>query len=111
MIMNLPANAGGHGFDPWAGMIPHVMRQLSSCANLLKPVHLLPQFSNKRSHHNERPTHCNWSVGPAHCNERKPPHSKKDPAQPKIDKFIILKKKKSGSQDFTCIKPSLHPPS
>ena len=26
---------------------------------LLKPVHLEPVLRNKRSHHNEKPTHCN----------------------------------------------------
>ena len=26
---------------------------------LLKPVHLEPMLRNKRSHHNEKPTHCN----------------------------------------------------
>ena len=57
-------------------------------------MHLVPQLSSKRSRHNEKPT-----------------HSKRDPAQPQINKFIIVKKKKSSSQGFTYIKPSLHPPS
>ena len=23
VVKNLPANAGGHGFEPWSGKIPH----------------------------------------------------------------------------------------
>ena len=30
MDKNLPANAGGHGFDPCSGKIPHVAEQLKS---------------------------------------------------------------------------------
>ena len=31
-VKNTPANAGGTGFDPQSGRIPHVMEQLSLCA-------------------------------------------------------------------------------
>ena len=28
VVENLPANAGGHGFEPWSGRIPHAAEQL-----------------------------------------------------------------------------------
>ena len=38
MVENPPANAGGHGFDPWSGKIPHAAEQLSLCATTAEPV-------------------------------------------------------------------------
>ena len=38
VVKNLPANAGGHGFDPWSGKIPHAAEQLSPCATATEPV-------------------------------------------------------------------------
>ena len=32
VVKNLPANAGGHGFDPWSRKIPHGVDQLSPCS-------------------------------------------------------------------------------
>ena len=32
LVKNPPANARGHGFDPWSGRIPHTMGQPSPCA-------------------------------------------------------------------------------
>ena len=29
VVENLPANAAGHGFEPWSGKIPHAAEQLS----------------------------------------------------------------------------------
>ena len=26
VVKNLPTNAGGHGFDPWSGKIPHAAK-------------------------------------------------------------------------------------
>ena len=69
----------GQGFYLWSGKIPHAVEQLSPCLahnwactlepashnywarepQLLKPVHLEPVLHNKRSHHNEKPAHCN----------------------------------------------------
>ena len=34
---NLPANAGGHGFDPWSRGIPHTSGQLSLHATATEP--------------------------------------------------------------------------
>ena len=31
VVKNPPANAGGHGFKPWSGKIPHAAEQLSPC--------------------------------------------------------------------------------
>ena len=31
VVKNLPANARGHGFQPWSGKIPHAAEQLSLC--------------------------------------------------------------------------------
>ena len=28
VVENLPANAGGHEFEPWSGKIPHAAEQL-----------------------------------------------------------------------------------
>jgi len=62
-----------HGFDPWSGKISYSLEQLGPCATtiepvllwspgmqLLKPEHLKPILSNKRSHDNEKPVLCNW---------------------------------------------------
>ena len=38
MVKNPPANAGGHGFDPWSGKVPHAVEQLSPCATATEPV-------------------------------------------------------------------------
>ena len=35
MVKNPPANAGGHGFEPWSGKIPHAAEQLSHAPQLL----------------------------------------------------------------------------
>ena len=69
VVKNPPANAGGHGFDPWSGKISRAVEQLSSmhhnywgCA--LEPAshnywahmpQLLKPARHKRSHHNEKP--------------------------------------------------------
>ena len=49
----------GHGFEPWSGKIPHAVEQLSPCATTTEPVRLEPVLRNKRSHRDEKPTHCN----------------------------------------------------
>ena len=35
VLKNPPANAGGHGFDPWSGKIPHAY-----ALQLLRPLQL-----------------------------------------------------------------------
>ena len=50
---NLPANAGKMGFHPWFSKIPHPVEQLSPCS--IAPPE--PTESNKRNHHNEKPTY------------------------------------------------------
>ena len=59
MVKNPPANAGDTGSSPGPGRFPHAAEQLSPCATLLKPEHLEPMFSNKRSQDNEKPVHHN----------------------------------------------------
>ena len=59
VVKNPPANAGGHGFEPWSGKIPHATEQLSPCATTTEPAHLEPMLRNKRSHRNEKPAHRN----------------------------------------------------
>ena len=63
---------------------------------LLKPTRLEPVLHNKRSHHNEKPSHCN-----------------EDPMQPKINKFIKKKTKNKkleyGEELFTVILSVLRP--
>ena len=41
-----------HGFDPWAGKIPHAWGQLSPCSTTTESV-----LCNNRSHCNEKPVH------------------------------------------------------
>ena len=38
VVKNLPANSGGHRFEPWSGKIPHAMEQLSPCTTTTEPV-------------------------------------------------------------------------
>ena len=45
VLKNPPANAGGHGFDPWSGKMPHAQGRLSPCTaatelQLLSPSQL-----------------------------------------------------------------------
>ena len=51
---------------------------------LYHPVLLLPWCAITT---NEKPMHRNQRVAPAHCDQRKPAHSNKDPAPIKIIKF------------------------
>ena len=48
---------------------------------LLKPQHIKPMLRNKKSHHSEKPTHCNQRVALPCCNYRKPVQSNEDPVQ------------------------------
>ena len=45
---------------------------------------LEPVFFKKRSHHNEKPVNCNKRVALFTTIRESPPHSNKDPKQPKI---------------------------
>ena len=47
-----------------------------------------PMLCNKRSHHNEKLSHCKWRVAPLPATGEKP-YSNKDPAQTKLDKNKI----------------------
>ena len=38
VVKNPPANAGGQGFDPWSGKMPHAAEQLSPCATTTEPA-------------------------------------------------------------------------
>ena len=38
VVKNPPANAGGRGFEPWSGKIPHAVEQLSPCATTTEPA-------------------------------------------------------------------------
>ena len=38
VVKNPPANAAGHGFDPWSRKIPHAAEQLSLCATTTEPA-------------------------------------------------------------------------
>ena len=71
MVKNPPANAGDMGSIPGLGRshMPwsyeaHEPQLLSLCLRawelqLLDPKALEPELSNKRSHSNEKPVHCN----------------------------------------------------
>ena len=58
-MKNPPADAGDMRSFP--RKIPHATGKLSPCA--LEPV-----LCNKRSHHNEKPTHSNYRVAP--CSQK-----------------------------------------
>ena len=73
VVKNLPANAGDTGLSPGLGR-SHMPRSTSACVpqllslhsracepQLLKPMSLEPVLCNKRSHRNEKPTHCKKS--------------------------------------------------
>ena len=39
VVKNPPANAGGHGFEPWSRKIPHAVEQLSPSTTTTEPVY------------------------------------------------------------------------
>ena len=49
----------GHGFEPWAGKIPHAAEQLGPWATAAEPARLEPVLRNKRGRDSERPAHRN----------------------------------------------------
>ena len=57
VVENLPANAGGHGFEAWSGKIPHAAEQRSPCTTTTDPARLEPVLRNKRGRDSERPAH------------------------------------------------------
>ena len=57
VVENLPADAGGHGFEPWSGKIPHAAERLGPWATTTEPAHLEPVLRNKRGRDSERPAH------------------------------------------------------
>ena len=38
VVENLPANAGGHRFNPWSRKIPHATEELSPCTTTTEPA-------------------------------------------------------------------------
>ena len=83
MVENLPANAGGHGFEPWSGKIPHATEQLGPWATTAEPARLEPVLRNKRGRDSERPAHGDeqWpplaATGESPRTETKTQHSQK----------------------------------
>ena len=58
---------------------PQLLPPTTTCQGATKPMHhnywaCAPEAANcnEKSHHNEKPAHCNWRVDPAHCNREKP---------------------------------------
>ena len=86
----------GHRFDPWSGNIPHAEEQLIDMHHNDWACTLEPLLHGKRNRHSEKLEH---------HNEEQPPHSSKDPGQPKINKWIKLWKFLSN---FTEIMDMLH---
>ena len=58
----------GTQFDPWSRKIPHAVEQLSPCTTTTEAQALEPVLQSKRSHHNEKPIHCNWRLALTPCN-------------------------------------------
>ena len=91
----------GHRFNPWSGKIPHAKGQLSlwaatpepTCSSYWSLRSREPMLCRKRSHHNEKPMHCNWRAAPALRNWRKACASQQRPSKAK-NKVIKKKKKK-----------------
>ena len=107
MVKNLPAKAGGLGLIPGPGR-SHMPWSNQACApepgnHIYCSPHVLePVLCNKRSHSNEKPTHCNKVAGfPGLRQLEKNPHRDEDPAQPKINKYIKLFKKKDDDDVVT----------
>ena len=94
MVKNSPAkrkreestcNAGDMGLIPGQGAeIPHAFEQLRSHAATIEPKCLEPTLRNKRSHCNEKPTHCNKEQPSLVATRESPCEATEDPAQPKI---------------------------
>ena len=75
VVKNLPALCRRHRFNPWFGI--DVVEQLILGTTTIEPMIYSPGTTtieplhhnywslcaaNKRSHHNEKPEHCNWKV-------------------------------------------------
>ena len=61
MVKNPPANAGDTGLSPGPRRSHMPQSSYAHAPQLLKPVRLEPVLPNERSHHNEKPAHCNGS--------------------------------------------------
>ena len=59
VVKNPPANAGGYGFGPWSGKIPHASEQLRPYT-ITTEAHTLDSML-QRSHDNRKPEYCNES--------------------------------------------------
>ena len=66
VVKNLPANAGDTGSSPGREdpacrrvIKPPSHNYWARMPQILKPKHLEPVLRNKRSHRNDKPTHCN----------------------------------------------------
>ena len=66
-VKHLPANAGDTGSTPGQGRSHMPWSNEVHMPQVLKPACLEPML-HKRSHCNEKPTHGNWRVAPAHQN-------------------------------------------
>ena len=92
MDKNTLANAGNTSLIPSPRRF-HTRGQLKS-AQLLG-LHA-QSLCSARSHHSEKPKHCNWRAAPTRRSWRKPVHSSEDPSSvAKIHKTkicLILKK-------------------
>ena len=65
-----------HGFNSWSMKIPHATEPLSLCSSTIRPAletgshnyrsprTTEPVLCYKRSRHNEKPAHHNWTVSP-----------------------------------------------
>ena len=86
MVKNLPASAGNTGSVlGWGTKTPHDSEQLSLCTTATEAcmpgAHALQQEKPLQ----KKPMYHNYRVTPTLPNYRKPAHSNKDPAQPKIN--------------------------
>ena len=93
VVENLPATAGGHGFEPWSGKIPRAAEQLGPWATTIEPARLEPVLRNKRGRDSERSAHRDeeWpplaATGESPRTETKTQHSQKK--KKKMNKSIF----------------------
>ena len=56
--LRIACQCRGHRFSLWSEKIPHAMEQLSLCATTTEASSLESMLHHKRSHCNEKPSHC-----------------------------------------------------
>ena len=103
-----------NGFNPWARTIPHATEQVSQCALTIEPCAGEPRSHSYWSLCTPEPVLCNKKPlqgeactpqqerSPCSLQLEKSLHNSEDPAQPKINKQNLKRKKEKGHKLVTC---------